>query len=128
MTDVMDAVATAATDVSRLYAVNSVPAAPTYPYGSYSASLGRGGAYLNDAREGIRWGRITVQTFGKTAASALAKAEAVRSELVGTVLEFDGYSATPCRSELDPAIVRDPDTTGVVAVTTTLTFTATKEA
>lgn len=127
MTDAMGAVAAATADVQRLYGLNSVPASPAYPYGSYSASLGRGDTYLLDSSEGVRWGRVTVQTFGRTATSALAKAEEVRTALVGTALAIDSYSTTPCRSELDPAIVRDPDDSGVVAVTATYTFTATKE-
>lgn len=126
MTDAMGAVAAATASVSRLYALNSVPASPTHPYGSYSASLGRGDSYtLTD--EGIRWGRVTVQTFGKTATSALLLAEQARAALVGVALDIAGYDTTPCRSELDPAIVRDPDTAGVVGVTATFTFTATKE-
>lgn len=127
MTDAMGAVAAATAGVARLYAVNSVPASPTYPYGSYSASLGRGDSYLLDNTEGIRWGRVVVQTFGKTATSALAKAEEVRAALRGVRLVITGFTATGLRSELDPAVVRDPDDNGVVAVTTTFNFTATKE-
>lgn len=128
MTDVMGAVAAAAASVSRLYSVNGVPATPTYPYATYSASLGRGDVYLNDGREGVRWGRITLQAFGKTATAADTKYEEIRAALVGTALDITGYDATPCRAELDPTpIARDPDTSGVAGLTFTLTFTATKE-
>ncbi len=123
----MAAVALAAENVERLYGLNGVPSSPTYPYGSYSATLGRGDTYLLDSTEGTRWGRVVVQTFGKTATSALAKAEEARTALVGIALAITGYSTTPTRSELDPAVVRDPDNSGVVAVTQTFTFTATKE-
>jgi hypothetical protein len=127
MTTVMEAVATAAASVAREYALNSVPPTPTYPYGVHSASLGRGDVYTLDASEGVRWGRIVHQSFGRTAESALAKTEEFRAALVGNVLAITGYSTTPVRAELDPQIVRDPDTAGVVGVTTTYTFTATKE-
>lgn len=121
----MEAVAAATAGVSRLYPLNGVPKSPAYPYGSYSATLGRGDSYTLDSREGIRWGRITVQSFGKTASSALLTAEATRFALIGVRLDIDGYDTTPVRSELDPVVVRDPDDAGVVAVTTTYTFTAT---
>jgi hypothetical protein len=127
MTAVMEAVATAAASVAREYALNGVPASPTYPYGVHSASLGRGDVYTLDAFEGVRWGRVVHQSFGKTAESALAKDEEFRSALVGKALTITGYSTTAIRAELDPQIVRDPDNAGVVAVTTTYTFTATKE-
>jgi len=128
MTDAMSAVAAATAAVPRLYAVNSVPASPTYPYGVYSATLGRGDVYLLDNTEGVRHGRVTTQAFGRTAASALSLAEKVRAALVNHALEIAGYETTPCRAELDPTVVRDPDDQGVVGVTATYTFTATKEA
>lgn len=124
MTSVMDAVATAAAAVPRLYRINSVPGAPTYPYGSFSASLGRGGAYDLTGDEGLRWGRIVVQTFGRTADSAVDLAEQVRTALVEKRLAMTGFETTACRAELDPAVTRDPDDNGVVGVTATFTFTA----
>lgn len=127
MTDAMDAVAAATATVPRTQPLNGITD-KTYPYSSYSATLGRGDTYTLDSREGIRWGRVVVQTFGKTATSALATAEKVRAALVGTALDITGYSATPLRSELDPTVARDPDDSGVVGVTATYIFTATKEA
>lgn len=127
MTTAMDAVATVTAGVARTYALNAVPASPTYPYGSFSAALGQGDVYLLDSSEGIRHGRIVHQSFGRTAASALDKAEDFRTAVVGVSLAITGYSTTPVRAELDPAVTRDPDTQGVVDVTTTYTFTATKE-
>lgn len=127
MTDALGAVAAATAGVARLYALDDVPPEPEHPYGVYSASLGRGDAYTLDADEGIRWGRVIVQTFGHTAASALALAEKVRAALVPVSLDLTGYDTTPCHAELDPGVVRDPDDDGVVAVTATFTFTATKE-
>jgi hypothetical protein len=120
----MDAVATATAAVQRLYRLNSVPASPVYPYGSFSASMGRGGAYTLDGDEGLRWGRVVVQTFGRTADSAVDHAEQIRAALAGTRLTLSGFETTACRAELDPAVTRDPDDSGVVGVTTTYTFTA----
>lgn len=120
----MDAVATAAAAVPRLYKLNSVPPEPQYPYGSFSASLGRGAAYTLDQDEGLRWGRVVVQTFGRTADGALDLAEQVRAALAGKLLAITGYDTTASRVELDPVVTRDPDDKGVVGVTTTFTFTA----
>lgn len=124
MTTPIEAVATALTGAGTFYPVGSVPASPAYPYGTYSATLGRADNYLLDRSEGLRWGLIVVQTFGRTADSALATAEAARSALVGHNLDISGYEATPIAADMDPAVVRDPDNEGVVAVTTTLSFTA----
>ena len=127
MTDAMGAVAAVAADVARLYGMNGVPASPTYPYGSYSATLGRGDSYTLDSREGLRWGRVVVQTFGRTPTAALAKAEEVRAALVGVRLAITGYECTPLRAELDPTMTRDPDDSGVIGVTTTYAFVATPQ-
>lgn len=62
MTDAMGAVATATEDVDRLQPINGVQD-KTYPYGVYSATLGRGDSYGLDSSEGVRWGRVVVQTF-----------------------------------------------------------------
>ena len=132
MTAVMDAVAAATAAVPRLYALNSVPAKPTYPYGSYSASLGRGGAYTLDESRGVRYGGVTVQTFGKTDASALDLMEKVTTALLDQPLpltaELDGLETTPLKASFDEAAVnRDPDDNGVVTATQHFTFTATEE-
>lgn len=125
MTALGDAVATATVSVPRLYQLNSVPASPVYPYGSYFAMFGRGDTYTLDARYGVRWGRLVFQSFGRTADSATTHAEAIIAALLDVRLSPTGYVCGPCRLELDPAVTRDPDDTGVVGVTTTLTFTAT---
>lgn len=127
MTALMDAVATATEDVPRLYPLNAVPNGPQYPYGTYAATLGRGDTYTLDDTEGVRWLRVVVQTFGKTASSALAKAEAATDALKGVRLTVAGYETTRLHVELDPTVTRDPDDKGVVGVTTTLTATATEE-
>jgi hypothetical protein len=89
--------------------------------------LGRGDAYTLDAHHGLRWGRITAQTFGKTVDSALALMETVSDSLLDVALPIAGYTATGCRAELEPRPIRDPDDAGVIAVTATWTFTAIKE-
>lgn len=127
MTAVLTAVAAATAAVPRLYALNSVPAAPGYPYGVYSAALGRGDAYTADESHGLRWAGVTFQTFGKTAASALDHMEKVTTALLDVRLTVDGEQTTPLKASLDsPAVNRDPDDNGVV--TATQHFTATKEA
>lgn len=126
MTTLMGAVATATGGTAaRMYPIGSVPASPIYPYASYSATFGRGDAFTHDGAEGIRWGRIVVQTFGKTVDAAIDHAEKFRAGLVGQFLTVTGWSSVgPVTSELDPIADRDPDANGVVGVTTTLTFTA----
>lgn len=126
MTALSEAVVAATAAVTHpLYAVNAVPAAPRYPYGVWSAVMGRGDAYTLDGTHGLRWGRVTGQFFGKTAESAALLAEDFIAQLLDRRLQIAGHETTPCALELDPAIVRDPDHQGVVGVTTTLTFTAT---
>jgi hypothetical protein len=127
MTAPMTAVATATASVARLYPIGSVPASPTYPYGVYSASLGRGDVYTLDSVQGIRFGRVTFQTFGHTADAALDHMDKVAALLQDKRLTISGWRPTPSRAELDPRVVRDPDDSGVVGVTATWTFTATKE-
>jgi hypothetical protein len=118
----MDAVAAATVGLPRLYAINSVPASPGYPYGSYSAALGRGAAYTADESHGVRLGGVTVQTFGKTADSALDLMERV----IDVLLDVRLLDSTPLKAALDsPATNRDPDDNGVV--TATMHFTFTKE-
>lgn len=124
MTALSDAVAEATASLSRLYSINAVPASPTYPYGSWSAVLGRGDTYTLDSARGLRWGRITAQFFGKTEASATTLAEQFIAALLDKTLGITGFQTTPCRLELDPAVTRDPDNQGVVGVTVALTFTA----
>lgn len=127
MTALTTAVATATAAVPRLYALGSVPATPVYPYGVYSATLGRGDAYTLNARHGLRWGRVVFQAFGKSLDSALSISDAVIAALLDESLSVTGYNCGPCVLELDPAITRDPDVSGVIGVTFTFAFTATKE-
>lgn len=127
MTDVLDAVATATAAVSRLYPLGSVPSGPTYPYGSYTAALGRADAYTLNVSHGMRHGRVIVQTFGRTAESALARMDDVVAALLDQTLTIGARMSTPLAIELDPAIVRDPDDNGVIGVTATFTFTVSKE-
>ena len=127
MTAPMDAVATATAAVLRLYRLNAVPASPAYPYGVFSASLGRGDAYTLDVAHGMRHGRAVVQPFGTTADAALDLMDKVAGALLDVSLAITGYDATPCVFDLEPSVVRDPDNAGVVGVTAVFAFTATKE-
>lgn len=127
MTTLAEAVATATATLPRLYDVNAVPKSPDYPYGSQWASFGSGATYTLDGREGVRRGRIVLLVVGHTEVSALDLTERWRYLLVGRFLKVDGYSPAIVTSELDPAVVRDPDLNGLVSVTTTLSITAAKE-
>lgn len=127
MSTVLAAVATATASVPRLYPLGSVPASPTYPYGVYSGSMGRGDGYSLDATYGVRYGRIVVQTFGKVGAAAEDHMDKVVAALLDRTLTIAGFNPSPCLLELDPVMTRDPDDTGVVGLTASFTFTATKE-
>lgn len=127
MSTVLAAVATATAGVARLYPLGSVPATPTYPYGVYSGSIGRGDGYSLDATYGVRYGLIVVQTFGKVGAAAEDWMDRVTAALLDQTLTIAGLDASPCQLELDPVMTRDPDDAGVVGLTASFTFTATKE-
>lgn len=126
MTALMDAVASATSSVPRLQPLNGV-ANKTYPYGVYSATLGRGDSYTLNARHGVRWLRVVVQTFGKTADSALLTMDRVVDALLDERLTVDGYDCGPLVLELDPVANRDPDDAGVVGVTATFAATAVEQ-
>lgn len=128
----MDAVADATAAVARLIPIGGTPAKGAdgkviYPYGVYSVTLGRGDSYTLNSRHGLRRGRVVAQTFGKTAEAALTHMDEITERLLDEPLLAEGYECTPCRLELDPAVVRDPDDQTVIGVTATFDFTATKE-
>lgn len=126
----MDAVATATADVPRIKPLGSAPDKDTggqviYPYGVFSAQFGRGDAYALDASAGLRWVRVTGQFFGKTTAATLDHAEKFIAALVDKALTTTDVITTPLRIELDPTPpTRDPDASGVLGLTLTLTATA----
>lgn len=129
MTTFLEAVDAATAAVLRRYPTNSVPPTPTYPYLVYSVAADRAEGYTLDSRHGFRFYRVILQSFGKPSlASALDIDAKATDGLLDQRLTVTGYDCGPCRLEVASAVVRDPDTTGVVGVTTTLTFTATKEA
>lgn len=123
----MDAVAAATATVPRLYPLGSVPATPTYPYGVYSASLGLAAHYTLDSRHHSRTVNVVVQTFGRTADSALTLADRVTDALLDVALTIPGYGCNPLRNSLNPTATRDPDDSGVVGFTQALSAQATKE-
>lgn len=122
----MEAVATTTAAVPRLYALGSVPAKPAFPYGVYSAVLGRGDAYTLDSTSGRRTGAVTVQTFGRTTDSTSDHMEKVVAHLLDVALDLP--DCTPLRAVFDtPRVVRDPDDNGVVSATQQFTFNVSKE-
>lgn len=129
MTAFMDAVADLTADVPRLYPQGEVPDRPDYSYGVYVVTLGASLAYTLDITHGMRRGRVVLQTFGRTADGPVSLAERVVGHLLDRALPVDGWATTPLAIQLDPTIVRlsDPENTGVIDVTTVLSFTATKE-
>lgn len=127
MTTLLEAAAAAMAGVPRQYPLNGVPASPTYPYGAHSAAFGRPYGYALDSTARAKHGRVTVQSFGRTAAAALDHMEQTLAAMLDQRLTITGWKASPMRLELEPRVIRDPDDNGVVSVTATLTFTATKE-
>jgi hypothetical protein len=112
----------------RVYADNAVPSAPTYPYQTVAVTSDRALAYTLDANHGVRSYRIVVRSVGRTVASAGDLDERAITTLLDKRLTASAYFCDPCRLELGSALVRDPDDEGVLVITTTLTFNATKEA
>lgn len=116
-----------AAGVTRLYNQNAVPASPAYPYQTIAVTPDRTDVYTLEATHSIRTYRIVLQSASRTIAGALDVDEIATLALLDKRLVVDGYDCTPCRIELGSAMNRDPDDNGVLVVTTTLTFTATKE-
>lgn len=111
----------------RVYALGSVPAAPAYPYSVVGATTDQAGTYTLDAVHGTRDVRIWVQSFGRTADSALAYDEAADANLLDQRLTVTGFDCGPIRVQVGSAMTRDPDDSGVVGVTSAYIFTTTKE-
>lgn len=112
----------------RVYAENAVPSSPTYPYQTVAVTADRALAYTLDANHGVRSYRIVVRSVGRSMTSASDLDERAITALLDKRLTAPGYDCDPCRQELGSALVRDPDDEGVLVITTTLTFNATKEA
>ena len=130
MTTPLTATATALAGISRAYKINAVPAPPVYPYLVFSAVFTNPDSYTLDANYGVRWGRVTLQAFGRT----LDSADAIHSEALDVLLDqslnVTDWDCGPCgvgNGGLIGAVVRDPDDNGVVGITTSLVFAATKE-
>jgi hypothetical protein len=112
----------------RVYADNAVPSAPTYPYQTVAVTSDRALAYTLDANHGVRSYRVVVRSMGRSMTSASDLDERAITALLDNRLSATGYACDPCRLELGSALVRDSDDEGVLVITTTLTFNATKEA
>lgn len=111
----------------RVYEPNKVPASPQTPYAVVYALGDRGDSYTLDSTYGVRFYRVVAQSFGTSEGDAGAYDEYVTAALLDESLSVAGYDCTPCRIEVGSALVRDPDTGGAVGITSTFTFTATKE-
>lgn len=114
----------------RVYEINKVPAKPTYPYVVWSIADDRPTGYRLDARHGLRFYRFTWQSFGKSLASARAVDRAVTDAVLDETFDVEGYDCAPCYAGVDSIFgtpIRDADDQGVIGLTSSLTFTATKE-
>lgn len=127
MKELLDATEAALSSVPRAQEMNAV-LDKTYPYTVWALAADRPDSYTLDSRHGLRFYRITTQSFGKTLTSALDNDTRVTDALLDQSLDATGYDCGPCRIQVGSAVVRDPDNAGVVGVTTTLLFTAIKEA
>lgn len=141
MSAFLDAAVTAVSQVlsgsmpaRRVYPVGSVPKKPKgsdagyYPYSVVGVTSDAAGNYTLDAHHGTRNYRIWVQSFGKTAESALAYDAVADANLLDQSLDVDGFDCGPIRVQVGGSMTRDPDDEGVVGVTSAYIFTTTKEA
>ena len=121
----MEAVADATASLARVQPVGGVTV-PTYPYAVYIVALGSGETYSLAAAHGVRMGMVSVQTFGKTADSALSLMESIAARQVDQRRGGDGGGPPPGTAAVRaPPGGRDPDDNGVVGVTQAFTFAAT---
>jgi hypothetical protein len=123
VTDMVDAVIPAA----RIYVTNAVPAEPVMPYTVLAVTPDRPMTYRLSASHGVRVYRIILQSFARSYDGALDYDGDATSVLLDKVPVVTGYSCGPCVIEIGSAMTRDPDDNGVIGITTTLTFSATKE-
>lgn len=119
--------ALAAAAYPRVYGPNQVPTTPTYPYVVVSAALAEARSYTLDSRHGMRGGLIVLQAFGHTLPDTAM--ETVIGALLDRRLQIDGYAPTPSRLSLAPVVNgAQAEDAGIVGLTATLRFTATKTA
>lgn len=101
-----------------------------YPYLVWSITQDEPTTYTLEARHGTQFHRITWQAFGRTLASARDLDGDVADALLDQRLTAAGYDCGPCSTErggILGRVARDPDDSGVVGITSSLTFAATKE-
>lgn len=115
------------TPAPRVYTFGAVPVSPVYPYSVVGASLADAGNYTLDAAHGTRNVRVTVQSFGKTSAAALAYDAAADANLLDQRLAVAGFECGPIRLQVTSPLLRDPDDEGVIGITSAYIFTTTKE-
>lgn len=113
--------------IDRVYLLNEVPAGAKYPYVVLSASTDLPTTYTLDAAHGVLMERVTTQSFGRTLTEALRLDALARSALLDRRLPLYLRDCGPGRMQVGAAVVRDPDTQGVIGVTSTYLFATTKE-
>jgi hypothetical protein len=123
-----DAVAGATAGVQRNYELGKVPAKPDYPYSTYAATLGPADGYTLDSVGGLRQGEVLVQSFARTEGAASEQLEQVAACLLDQILSAAGWTTTPLRYALRPVVLRqsEPENAGVISITATFTFTASR--
>lgn len=113
-------------DAARTYKLNGVPEKPEYPYREVTVGWADAFAYtMAGGHTGTH--RAVVRSFSRTLDGALEFDQDARDQLDEVFLTAPGWECGALRLELASAINRDPDDHGVVTVTTSFTFTATKE-
>jgi len=125
----LEALADALEPIERAYELNAVPPKPKYPYLAYSLTIERPDGYTLDASHGFRWCRITWQSFGRSLTSVRDIDNAATDLLLDHSLDVPGWECDPTgpTGALLGALVRDSADDGILQITSTLTFTATKE-
>lgn len=112
-----------AAGVLRVYEFGSVPASPTYPYAVLAVTFADALGYTLDAHHGPQRHRIVCQSFGRSLASAQDVDDDLRATFLDQPLaiEGSGWESDPAEPEVASALVRDPDTSGVIGITSTFT-------
>jgi len=114
----------------RAYKMNEVPKEPRPPYAVWSLGDDRPTTYRGDATHGLRFYRLTWQAFGKTLDAARSANTRFSDAVLDRLPVVAGYRCGPMVAGSDSifgAPTRDPDDGGLVGLTSSLTFTATKE-
>lgn len=125
------AIEVALQEIPRAYKMNAVPAKPVMPYLVWSVADDRPAAYTLDAVHGMRFRRVTWQSFAKSLDGARDFDARAAGALLDRALDVDGYDCGPLSGNAPGALLgsmsRDPDDSGVISITSSLPFAAIKE-